>query len=159
MNAKAARLRPLDVVRLHGADILASRGMQLEKGFIQHGKTTVYAHSVRVACLCVRIAQAMPFHTDIRALVRGALLHDYFLYDWHMPHPDNKWHGFTHPATSERNARRDFELSERERDMIKKHMFPLTPIPPVHREGFILCLADKLSALKETINDRIPRRK
>ena len=153
------RTRPSEVMRRYGADVLSSPGMQREKLLIQHGETTVYAHSVRVALLSVRIAQALRLKVNPRALVRGALLHDYFLYDWHKPHPDNKWHGFTHPRTALQNAERDFELDPRERDMILRHMFPLVPVPPVHREGFILCLADKISALRETVMDRVRARR
>ena len=41
-----------------------------------------------------------------------------------------------------------------EEDMIKHHMFPLTPCPPKYREGWLLCLADKICATRETINRR-----
>ena len=49
-----------------------------------------------------------------------------------------------------RNADRDFTLNEIEKDIISKHMFPLTPFLPRHRESFIVCLADKWCALAET---------
>ena len=48
-----------------------------------------------------------------------------------------------------RNADRDFGLNDVEKDIIKKHMFPLTPFPPMHRESFIVSLADKWCALAE----------
>ena len=50
-----------------------------------------------------------------------------------------------------KNARRDFELNEIEQDMIRKHMFPLNPVPPKYRESWILCMADKICASKETV--------
>ena len=56
----------------------------------------------------------------MRSLVRGALLHDYFLYDWHIPDESHKWHGVTHAGDALKNARRDFELNEIEQDMISK---------------------------------------
>lgn len=68
----------------YGADILSSRGMELEKGFFQHGTVTVYDHSVAVALMCLQLAMLLHIHADRRSLVRGALLHDYFLYDWHV---------------------------------------------------------------------------
>lgn len=45
---------------------------------------------------------------------------------------------------------RDFDLSERECDIISKHMFPLTLVPPMHRESWIVSMADKYCALRET---------
>ena len=89
--------------------------------------------------------------TDQRALVRGALLHDYFLYDWHKADPSHRLHGFYHPGTALRNARQDFALTPREENIIHRHMFPLTPMPPATREAWIVCLADKYCAAAETV--------
>ena len=84
-----------------------------------------------------------------RNLVRGALLHDYFLYDWHISRKDHRWHGFRHAGTALRNATRDFELTDVEQDVIKKHMFPLNPALPSYRETAIVSLADKICAVRE----------
>ena len=54
-------------------------------GFVQHGRTSVYRHSVRVAWTSLRLARFLGWRIDAAALVRAALLHDYFLYDWHIP--------------------------------------------------------------------------
>lgn len=53
----------------------------MEKQFFQHGTTTVFDHSVKVAYTSVRLAKFLHLKTDKHALIRGALLHDYFLYD------------------------------------------------------------------------------
>ena len=87
---------------------------------------------------------------DERALMRGAILHDYFLYDWHDPDPSHRLHGYRHPGTACKNAVRDFNVGKVEQNMIRHHMFPLTPTPPTCREGVILCIADKLVASRET---------
>ena len=53
-----------------------------------------------------------------RELVRGALLHDYFLYDWHTRKSAKglkELHGFSHPETALRNAGRDYRLTPCER--------------------------------------------
>ena len=118
------------IVRLYGADIINSPGMQSEKDFIQHGSCSVYEHSVRVTVMCVRLARRLHIKTDMRSLVRGALLHDYFLYDWHIPDKSHKLHGFTHAGKALRNAERDFRLNRIEMNMIGSHMFPLNPILP-----------------------------
>ena len=143
-----------DLVRRHGGDILASRGMRLSRSYMQHGRVSVFRHSLAVALLSVRLARALRFKVDERALVRGALLHDYFLYDWHDPDPAHRWHGFRHPATALRNARRDFDLSPVEENMIASHMFPMVPRLPRYRESVILCLADKICAARETLRVR-----
>lgn len=136
----------------YGADILASRGMQLEKQFLQHGSVTVFEHSVNVARFCLLLTVWLHLRVDRRALVRGALLHDYFLYDWHDRDPGHRLHGFIHARRALQNARRDFVLGKTEQDMIRTHMFPLNlSCLPRCRESVILCLADKACAVGETL--------
>ena len=124
------------------------------KQFIQHGDTSVFNHCIAVAKYSLLISyfleRTLKINIDKDSLVRGALLHDYFLYDWHVKGAAEGLHGFTHPGVAMRNADRDFGLNDVEKDIIKKHMFPLTPFPPMHRESFIVSLADKWCALAET---------
>lgn len=139
-----------ELMLLYGGELLNAPRLQLEKQFLQHGSVSVFEHSVNVACTCLWIALALHLRVDYASLVKGALLHDYFLYDWHVPDPSHRLHGFTHPKRASENAARDFGLNAVERDMIRKHMFPLTPIPPRYTESRILCLADKIAAAQET---------
>lgn len=121
------------------------------KTFIQHGDRSVYDHCVAAAKMSVRIVDKLHIRVDRHSLIIGALLHDYFLYDWHdNSSKTHSWHGFTHPAAALRNAEEDFDLSKREEDIISHHMFPLVPMPPHSREAWIVCLADKIVASKET---------
>ncbi len=138
-----------EIVILYGKDIISADDMQLTKKYIQHGNTSVFEHCINVACMCICISRYFHIKVDEKSLVRGALLHDYFLYDWHVADNSHKWHGFTHPRTALRNARKEFKLNKVERDMILRHMFPLNVRPPHYRESRILCLADKLCAIFE----------
>lgn len=140
------------IIILHGADIISSSHMQSAKQHIHHGSISVFEHSAGVACLCVCIAKRLHLQVDEKALVRGALLHDYFLYDWHVPDPLHRLHGFTHAKRALDNASRDFLIGSIERDMIAKHMFPLNIKPPRYRESIIVCLADKFCAVCETLS-------
>ena len=147
----------LPLLRRHGRDILASPGLRSQRGHLQHGRVSVLEHEVAVALMCLKLSRGLRLRVDERALVRGALLHDYFLYDWHEKDASHKWHGFTHPARALCNADRDFALGDIERDMIACHMFPLVPRLPRRRESLLLCVADKLCALRETL--RRPKRR
>lgn len=120
--------------------------------FIQHGSTSCLLHTVAVAFLSIRISEIMNININKKDLIRGALLHDYFLYDWHDGKKERRIHGFTHPNAALKNAMEDFELTECERDIIQKHMFPLTPTPPKFKESIIVCIADKICSLYETFN-------
>ena len=135
----------------YGKDILSSDGIKAERTFMQHGNTSVYEHSLNVAYLSLYIARKMNIRADERAIVRGALLHDYFLYDWHIRSGKNRKHGFYHARRALINARQDIKLSEIEEDIIKKHMFPLNITPPKYRESMIVCAADKIAAAAETL--------
>lgn len=142
-------------LRKHGQEILYSHSFIKSNGFIQHGDMSVYEHSINVAERALRINRFLHAKCNERELVRGALLHDYFLYDWHIDGKDKgnihpKLHGFYHPGTALKNASRDFVLTEREKDIIKKHMWPLTIIPPLCREAWIVTLADKYCSTMET---------
>ena len=117
--------------------------------FTHHGDTSCLKHTIAVAYYSIRLAESLGIKYKKSALIRGALLHDYFLYDWHDGNGRGV-HGFTHPSAALRNADRDFNLSDTERDIIKKHMFPLTVMPPVCREAWIVCLVDKACSLYET---------
>lgn len=140
-----------NLLNLYGGDILESEGMNLEKQFIQHGGITVFEHSLAVAVLCLRIADVFSIRVERSSLIRGALLHDYFLYDWHVPDKTHRLHGFHHAKSAAQNADRDFRLNPIERNMIITHMFPLNTAVPRYRESLILCVADKICASKEII--------
>ena len=89
-------------------------------------------------------------------LLQGAMLHDYFLYDWHENHHDeNGWHGFSHAETALRNAREDFDIDPQVAHIIHSHMWPLniTRIPRT-REAWIVCIADKWVSGRETLFHR-----
>ena len=118
--------------------------------FIQHGSISVYDHCVDVALCSCRIAELLPFHINMSSLIRGALLHDYFLYDWHVKSDAHRLHGFFHPGVALANAERDYDLNPLEKSIIIHHMFPLTLMPPTCREAWIVCLADKICASRET---------
>ena len=139
------------IVLMYGADILSDAKVQSQKRYLQHGTVSVFEHSLFAACLCLRIAAVLHIRVDQRAMVRGALLHDYFLYDWHDPDPTHRLHGFRHAMRALKNARRDFSLGRIECDMIRTHMFPLNLVLPRYRESAILCVADKICALAETL--------
>ena len=120
--------------------------------YIQHGDTTTYTHCLAVAYYSFRVCRLLPIQIDMRSVTRGALLHDLYLYDWHIPDESHRLHGFYHPGIAYVNASRVFELNEKEKDIIRKHMWPLTITRiPRCREALIVCIVDKFCSLSETI--------
>ncbi len=135
-----------------GAPVLGQARVRRMDDFVQHGNTSTLDHTVEVAWMSVRIACRLGIPVDQESLVRGAILHDYFLYDWHVADPERgRLHGFRHPGFALRNASRDFDLTDIEKDLIRHHMFPLTPSPPRSREAVLVCVADKICSVRETV--------
>lgn len=132
------------------ADLMENSGLGKMSEYIQHGDTSCLLHTVAVAYYSAKAAEKLGIRCSKAELLRGALLHDYFLYDWHDGKRERAIHGFTHPNAALQNAQREMELSKRERDIIKKHMFPLTAIPPVCKEAWIVCCVDKVCSVYET---------
>lgn len=134
-------------ILVYGSDIIHSVGMQEEKLFIQHRSSNTFNHSLNVANTSVQIAKRFNVKVNIKALVRGALLHDYFLYDCHAE--KHKKHMRTHAKAALANASRDFDIGPIEKDIIAKHMFPINSRLPKYKESFIVSLADKICAVQE----------
>lgn len=149
------------VILKYGSDILQSPAFINSGKAVQHGNMSVMQHSIDVARCSLKISRNLPFHFEEKDLVRGALLHDYFLYDWHEKkvrlkdlRKFYKLHGFSHPSIALSNAKKDFVLTKRQEDIIKKHMWPLTIKPPACREAWVVSLADKYCSLLETLGLR-----
>ena len=62
-------------------------------------------------------------------------------------------HAFTHGEIALNNANKLFKLNDTEKDMILRHMWPVTLRMPKTKEGFLLTLVDKYCAIIETKND------
>ena len=120
--------------------------------FRQHGKASTLRHCEHVARKSWKLDQTFRLHSDRRALVRGAMLHDFYLYDWHVQDGTHRWHGFHHPERAVKNASRYIGISEKEAEIIRCHMWPLTLFhAPSSREAWIVCIADKLCSLEESL--------
>jgi len=138
----------------YAEDILKSANFQKTKEHIQHGNMSVQEHCIHVAITSLKLTEALHITCHERDLVRGALLHDYFLYDWHKPNAEHphRLHGFYHPGRALQNAKKEYRLTRRQADIIKKHMWPLTVIPPTCIEAWIVTTADKYCSLMETFH-------
>jgi len=123
--------------------------------YMQHGNTSCLLHSIAVSYYSYRLCKFLRLNVHEKELIRGALLHDYFLYDWHAKYKPTKnvgLHGRIHPKIALFNARKDFDINGIEADIIERHMFPLTFTPPKYKESVIVCLIDKACSIYEVFN-------
>ena len=58
----------------------------------------------------------------------------------------------THPRRALENAQRLFSLTDREKNIILRHMWPLTVTPPKYREAYVIVMFDKYCSLMETFH-------
>lgn len=117
---------------------------------IKHHNESVYDHSVKVAFYAYRIAYKRGL--DWESTIRGALLHDFFLYKFKKSLSfqlitDSIKHAINHPKIALTNASRHFVLNDKERNIIKGHMFPFGA--PKSKEAWIVSFVDKYIAIFE----------
>ena len=131
------------------SELIQNEVVQQMKNFRQHYETSCYDHCYVAAYYCYYICKK--FNLDYHCATRAAMLHDLFLYDWRKRQDDRKGlHAFTHGKTACENACKLFDLNDKEKDIIIKHMWPVTLALPKSAEGFILTFVDKFCAVSET---------
>ena len=118
------------------------------KNYRQHFDTSCYEHCYKAAYYCYLICKN--FHLDFKSATRAAMLHDMFLYDWRDKTSHCRFHAFHHGNTACTNACKLFNLSQKEQDIIIRHMWPVTFHVPNSIEGFILTFVDKYCAIEES---------
>jgi len=136
--------------------IIKDEKIQRLKEYMQHGHYTTYQHSKNVLVHSIKVARVLHLNGRIRRdIIVGAMLHDYFLYDWHLTGrrlPEGI-HAWCHPLIALRNVEKDFELSKKQKNIIRSHMFPTTLLhPPLNVAAWIVCLTDKWCSVQEYIN-------
>lgn len=112
---------------------------------IRHHGITRYEHSMRVAYYSYKVTKLL--HLDYKETTEAALLHDFFqeeVADKNFVARLRK-----HPKCALKNATNNFDLSEKQIDIIKSHMFPITFTPPKYLESWIVDVVDDISAIQE----------
>ena len=133
-------------------DLLKNQTVQKMKNFRQHYETSCFDHCLIASYYCYLYGKK--FNLDYVSCARAAMLHDLFLYDWRKKQDDRKGlHAFTHPKTAYKNASKLFALNEKEKDIILKHMWPVTIALPKYKESYLLTLIDKYCALNESYQE------
>ena len=92
--------------------IQRNQQVQMMKQYIQHGKTSTFKHCRNVAETCDQLNERFRLGADRRTLIISAMLHDFYLYDWHCADDgSHRCHGFHHARTARNNAIREFAVS------------------------------------------------
>lgn len=117
--------------------------------FEQHCHTSRFQHSLNVSYYSYLVCKALGL--DYRSAARGGLLHDLFLYNWREVKTPQK-HAFYHPKAALSTAEKICNLNKIERDIIVKHMWPVTISFPRYAESYVITFVDKYCASIEVVS-------
>ena len=124
-----------------------------------HRGSNCFYHSFKVARKAIRHALRYK-RADLETILLGAILHDYYLYDWRQDKSKKKHHGSRHPFIAAQQAYEDFGISGRAQEIIRSHMWPINfSTFPSSREALILSYSDKLVATLEALTSKKYKKK
>ena len=117
---------------------------------IKHHNTNRLDHSIKVSYYSYKIAKTLKL--DYKEVARGGLLHDFYIEEiseCKKIKDKIKLFSIKHPKDAVSNASQYFELSDKEIDIIKSHMFPVDYKIPKYAESWIVSLVDKVLSVGE----------
>jgi len=126
--------------------ILTSDEFNKIKKFEHHGVTR-FDHSLKVSYYSYRLAKTLKL--DSEEVARGGLLHDFFLSSSDRTGKERFVSTFVHPKKAVENANNVFNISEKEKDIIRTHMFPVNLAVPKYAESWLVNIVDKAVGLLE----------
>lgn len=129
-------------------DIINNEMVQQMKQYRQHFNVSCFDHCLYVSYNLYLLCKK--YKLDYVSAARAGLVHDLFLYDWRGRQEGRKGlHAYTHARTAYENAKTIFNLNKKEKDIILKHMWPVTLAIPRYKETFLMTYVDKYFAYSE----------
>lgn len=121
----------------------------------QHRTSNTFRHVCLVTEECIYYGIKNNIRYDYKSLIRGAMLHDFYFYDWRKDKINKKGHLRKHPSRAMENALKVFNLNKIEKDIIYNHMWPITLFHiPKSKEAKLVSRMDKKVTLKEFLAKR-----
>ena len=124
------------------------------KNISMHRGSNCYLHSFKVAKKAIKKSLNRK-DVKLEVVLLGAILHDYYLYDWRKDRSKLKKHGKNHPSVAINNAVKDFDISEEVKKVIKSHMWPINIKDyPKSKEAKIVSISDKAVTIGESLTSK-----
>lgn len=117
---------------------------------IKHHNTTRLDHSLKVSYYSYKIAKSLKL--DYKDVARGGLLHDFYtetISDCCKVKDKILLFSTKHPNEAVENSLEYFDLSEKEINIIRTHMFPIDYKVPKYAESWIVSIVDKVLSIGE----------
>ena len=142
------RLEDIYQAFLHDEKIIRMKDISMHRG------SNCYLHSFKVAKHAIKKSLNRK-DVNLEVVLLGAILHDYYLYDWRKDRSKLKKHGKNHPNIAIENAVKDFNISEEVKKVIKSHMWPLNIKDyPNSKEAKIVSISDKAVTIGEFLTSK-----
>ena len=126
-------------------DLFSLPEVQRLREFTHHSKVTRYDHTVFVAFHSFCWARRLGL--DARAAARGGMLHDLFHYTREQMGETGWRMIFRHPKDALELAETVTDLSEKEKNIIDSHMWPIARHAPHSWEALVVNTVDTVSAV------------
>lgn len=124
------------------------------KNISMHRGSNCYLHSFKAAKKAIKKSLNRK-DVNLEVVLLGAILHDYYLYDWRKDRSKLKKHGKNHPSVAINNAVKDFDISEEVKKVIKSHMWPINIKDyPKSKESKIVSISDKAVTIGESLTSK-----
>lgn len=131
-------------------DILNHKEFEKTKDINHHGLNR-YDHSIRVSYSSYKISKFL--RLDYEEVARGGLLHDFFLTNGKKISRGERLSTLVrHPKYAVVYSEKFFRLTEKERDIIRTHMFPISlTLIPKFAESWIVNIMDNIVGCYEQL--------
>ncbi len=117
---------------------------------IKHHNSNRFDHSLKVSYYSYVIAKRL--HLDYEDVARAGLLHDFYLertVDYRKFKDKVKLYTVKHPQDAIINASKYYDLTIKEKDIIRSHMFPLDFRVPKYMESWVVNMVDSSVSIHE----------
>ena len=146
----------VELIVKYGRDIICSSDFQKTFDQTHHKCMTVGDHTLSVAVVAVGLCRRMHIddETTLRNVITASLCHDLGIMGRDEKFSTNTRCYVRHPEDSVKVYKAlTGKDNKRIIDSINAHMFPLKPLPPRYKEGWILTMADKISSVRERLGE------
>ena len=152
MNYRKIDRQVKETIVKYGRDIICSPVFRKTFDQVHHKCMTVGDHTLSVTAVAVMLCRNMNINDDVtlKNVVTASLYHDMGIMGRYEKFSNNAQCYVSHPEDSVK-VYKALTGNDNKRivDSINCHMFPIKPLPPKYKEGWILTTADKISAVRE----------
>ena len=114
-----------------------------------HHNTNRYKHMLDVSYMTYKFCKNR--NLDYKSATKAAVLHDFY-FDDDFKNDNNAKKILKHPEIAIKNSEEICDLTEKEKNIIASHMFPIGGKLPRYKESIVVDVIDDIVSAKERLN-------